>query len=223
MTPLVIFHVVAGTIALFSGAVALFVRKGAQMHRVFGTVFFVSMLIMAATASYLAVTVPGQGSNLPGGIFTFYLVATAWATVRRKAGTIGVFEIAAILVPLGIVAALAMFIVQGPKALPNGVPMAALYIVSSIALIAAAGDLNVILRRGIAGTARIARHLWRMCVALIFATGSGFTNGLPRLLPSPMHVTPVFFLPMLVPLVLMVFWLIRVRLTSWYKSDAVAI
>jgi len=37
-----ILHVIAGTIALFAGIVAVSSRKGARTHRVSGTVFFVS-------------------------------------------------------------------------------------------------------------------------------------------------------------------------------------
>jgi uncharacterized membrane protein len=48
-------HVIAGTIALFAGIVAVSSRKGAHAHRVAGTVFFVSMLVMAGFADYLAV------------------------------------------------------------------------------------------------------------------------------------------------------------------------
>ena len=66
------------------------------------------------------------------------------------------------------------------------------------------------------------RHLWRMCLGLTLAIGSAFTNGLARFLPGPYHVPLYFHLPKLIPLGLLVFWLIRVRLTGWYKSDAAA-
>jgi hypothetical protein len=85
-----------------------------------------------------------------------------------------------------------------------------------VLVIAALGDMKVVLAGGISGAPRIARHLWRMCVGLTMAAGSAFTNGLPRLLPGPMHVTPIFFLPQFIPLVLLVFWMIRVRLTKWH-------
>src|ERR1700687_682715 len=59
-----VLHVIAGTIALFAGIVAMSSRKGAGTHRVAGTVFFVSMLIMAVFADYLAVAIPEQIPNL---------------------------------------------------------------------------------------------------------------------------------------------------------------
>jgi hypothetical protein len=88
-------------------------------------------------------------------------------------------------------------------------------------VIGALADAKVVLAGGIAGAPRIARHLWRMCLGLTMAAGSAFTNGLPRLLPGPMHVTPIFFLPQFLPLILLVFWMIRVRFTGWYAKGAV--
>jgi hypothetical protein len=90
-----------------------------------------------------------------------------------------------------------------------------------VVAIAAITDAKVVLAGGISGAPRIARHLWRMCVALIFATGSFFTNALPRLLPGPMHVSSAFFFPILLPLGLLVFWMIRVRFTGWSQKNMI--
>jgi hypothetical protein len=224
MTPLMIVHVSAGSIALFSGVVAVFVRKGARLHRAFGTVFFVSMLIMAATASYVAFLVHRQ-SMIVAGILTLYLVATAWTTVRRKEPSVGLFDYGALAAVLGCVVAylvLGRQAMNSPKGALDGFPAAMFFGTACIALLPAVLDLNVIRAGGISGAARIARHLWRMCMALFFAAGSFFTNGLPRVLPASMHGSPILLVPILVPLALMVFWLIRVRLTNWYKNDAMA-
>jgi hypothetical protein len=94
----------------------------------------------------------------------------------------------------------------------------ALYTVTSVLAIAALGDARVAIAGGIAGAARIARHLWRMCLGLTIAVGSAFTNGFARFLPGPYHVPPAFFLPLFVPVVLLIFWMIRVRLTGWYRT-----
>jgi hypothetical protein len=60
-----------------------------------------------------------------------------------------------------------------------------------------------------------------MCLGLTIATGSAFTNGLARFLPGPYHVPGVFFLPQFVPMVFLVFWIIRIRFTPWLERDAV--
>jgi hypothetical protein len=218
-------HIGGGTVGLISGTVAAFARKGERLHRVAGNVFFVSMLIMAAVAAVVALFMPRGATNVSGGALTFYLVATAWVTVMRKEGTAGLFEKIAMVAALGVVAALVRFGLTG-TASPTGMTgkgaAMGFYIFAALPAFAATMDLKVILNRGISGAQRIARHLWRMCVALLFAAGSFFTNGLSRILPHAMHESPLLFLPMLVPLGLLIFWMIRVRLTNWYRGEAVA-
>ena len=86
----------------------------------------------------------------------------------------------------------------------------ALFTFTGILAMAAIGDARAAF--GSLTTAdRITRHLWRMCVGLAMATGSAFTNGFARLLPGPYHVPPAFFYPQFVPLILMLYWVIRVR------------
>lgn len=224
------FHVIAGTIALLAGIVAMSARKGARMHRVAGTVFFVSMLVMAIFADYLAVAMPGQIPNLFIGTFTIYLVATAWLTVRRKERSAGLAEKIALVVILSLCVPFAILSFQlllGLKpSFKSAVPLQgpvriAIYVFTLFVAMAAIGDAKLVLAGGISGRRRIARHLWRMCLALTFAAGSAFTNGLPRLLPKTVHV-PIFllFIPQLSALALLIFWMIRVRFTGWHKDFA---
>ena len=223
-----ILHVVAGTFALFAGIVAMSSRKGARTHRVAGNVFFVSMLVMAVLADYLAVAIPEQIPNLFIGTFTIYLVATAWLTVRRKERSVGIpekialFVILCLCVPFVI---LSFQLATGLKpSFKSAVPLEgpvriAIYSFTFFVAIAAIGDAKLVMAGGITGARRIARHLWRMCLGLTFAAGSAFTNGLPRLLPTTVHVPLILlFIPQLSSLVLLIFWMIRVRFTSWYKE-----
>ena len=226
-----VLHIGGGTIGLVAGTVAAFARKGGHLHRTAGTVFFVSMLVMAIFAAWLAVAVPGQIVNLFIATFTFYLVATAWMTVRRKESAIGLPEKIAMCVAIVLCAPFAILAFQLAVGLPpffksavpfKGPVLIALYVFTLVIAIAALADVKMVLAGGITGAPRIARHLWRMCLGLTMAAGSAFTNGLPRLLPGPMHVTPIFFLPQFVPLGLLIFSLIRVRFTGWLKQDALA-
>lgn len=219
MTPALILHVGTGAIAILSGAAALAFRKGERLHRAFGTVFFISMLTTAALAAYLAVIVP-QRIFAVAGVLAFYLVATAWVTIRRREGSVGLFEIGALPVALGVAAAGLTFGLRGansPTGLLDGAPHQAAYAFAAVAALAAASDLRMILRRGVSGAPRIARHLWRMCFALFLAAGA-FFFGQSQLFPA--SVRPFLFVPVIAPFILMLFWLIRVRLTNWYKHDA---
>ena len=222
-----VLHIAGGTVGLVSGTVAAFSTKGGRLHRSAGTVFVVSMLIMAVFAAYLAIVRPGQLVNLVIAPFAFYLVATAWLTVRRREGAIGFAEkiaFGAILILLLPFAVLSFQLAASmPPFFESAVPLkgpvlVAIYGFTLVVAIAALCDAKVIVMGGISGAPRIARHLWRMCLGLTLAAGSAFTNGLPRLLPGPMHVPPAFFLPQFVPLALLVFWMIRVRLTGWHKA-----
>ena len=225
-----ILHVVAGTISLFVGIVALSSRKGGRAHRLSGTVFFVSMLAMAVLADYLAVAIPEQIPNLFIGTFTIYLVATAWLTVQRKERSAGVPEKVALLVALCLClpfAILSFQLATGSEpsfksATPfEGPVRVAIYIFTFFVATAAIGDARLVWTGGVTGARRIGRHLWRMCLGLTFAAGSAFTNGLPRLLPETVQVPLILlFIPQLAALLLMIFWMIRVRFTGWYKGLA---
>lgn len=229
MTNLVlVLHVIAGTIALLAGIIAMSSRKGARAHRVAGTVFVVSMLVMAILADYLAVAIPEQIPNLFIGTFTIYLVATAWLTVRRKGRIVGIPEKIALVVILCLsvpFVILSFQLATGLKpSFKSAVPLEgpvriAIYCFTFFVAMAAIGDSKLVLGGGIMGVQRIGRHLWRMCLGLTLAVGSAFTNGLPRLLPNTVHVPLILlFLPQLSSLVLLVFWMIRVRFTGWYKD-----
>lgn len=223
-------HIGGGTAGLISGTIAIFSEKGGGLHRKAGTVFFLSMLMMAALAAYLAVVMPGQIVNLFGGTFAFYLVFTGWLTVWRSPGRIGATEKISLAVVACLCVPFALLVFQmatGATLFKTAIPLKgpvliAMYTFASVVAIAALCDAKVVLAGGISGAPRIARHLWRMCLGLTMAAGSAFTNGLPRLLPGPIHVTPIFFLPQFVPLLLLVSWMIRVRFTGWSRSTAAA-
>jgi hypothetical protein len=223
VSPLLVVHVGAGSLAIVSGAGALCVRKGERLHRAFGTVFFASMLLMSALGTYLAILMP-QRASVAVGTFTFYLVATAWMTVRRPAGTVGAFEPVAMLVAFAAATALLLMGLQAghsPTGLLDGAPPVRYYVFAFLAAFAAALDLKVILKGGISGIPRIARHLWRMCFALFFAS-SFFFLGQQKVMPLWMRGSPLLFVPALAPLLVMVFWLIRVRLRNWGTASATA-
>jgi hypothetical protein len=223
-----VLHIGGGTLGLISGLIAGFSPKGERLHRAAGNVFFVSMLVMALFACYLAVVVPDQLVNVFIAGFAFYLVATGWMTVQRKEGTIGWAEKIATAVAFVLWAPFAILAFQLATGLPplfksavpfEGPVLIAIYIFATVLAVAALSDAKVVYAGGISGAPRIARHLWRMCLGLTLAIGSAFANGLARFLPGPYHVPLYLHLPKLVPLGLLVFWMIRVRLTGWYRQS----
>ncbi len=217
MSPLMLVHVVAGTISVLAGATALFATKGSKTHRTAGNLFFTFMLLMAASGSIIAWQKPSMITFL-AGVFTLYLVATSWVTIRRSAPNIGIFELIAPLVAMAIGAAGIWFgleALQSVPALKDGFSAEPYFFFGGLALFAAALDINLLFRRGVAGRHRIARHIWRMCFALYVATGSLFTGPGARAFPESIRDSFLLSVPENVVALLLVFWLARVLFTNW--------
>lgn len=192
-------HIGMGTVALLAGAMALFTRRGSRVHRASGNAFFGSMLAMSATGAYGAIYVP-EMLTVVVGVLTFYLVATAWITVRRKPGETGLFEYVAPLVALTAAAGGFYFGAEAAASetgLKDGFPAGAYFFFGSVALIAAIGDVRMLARGGVKGARRIVRHLWRMGFAMFVATGSLFL-GQPQVFPEAVRKTEILILPVLV-------------------------
>ena len=59
----------------------------------------------------------------------------------------------------------------------------------------------------------IARHLWRMCFALFFAS-SNFFLGQQKVMPASIRGSKFLYVPEIIVLGLMIFWLLRVLFTK---------
>jgi len=232
-SPILVVHICAGTLGLFSGAVALSLRKGSPGHVLAGKVFVASMLTMAVGAVYLGL-VKHQTSNIGGGFITFYLIGTGWLTARRRDGETSGMDWVALLIPLtlGILTWMnAIKVVRSGASSQDGVPVGMTFFMGSVMLLAGAGDVRMLVRGGVFGVKRISRHLWRMCFGLFIAAGSFFlgpSNRPLRLLSAVgvgQHLSPVLFnTPLylflsILPLALLIFWLIRVRFRNAYQGS----
>jgi hypothetical protein len=218
-SPLLVLHIVAGTLGMLSGFVAVFLRKGSRRHGLAGNVFVISMLCLSASGTFLAI-MKSQPGNILGGALTFYLVATAWMAARRKDGQPGVFDWGALLIVLGVGACQLTFGLQAmmsPTGLKYEYPPWPYFFMGSVALLAMVGDIRMLVRGGIFGTQRIARHLWRMCFALFIAASSIFLAR-QQLFPAVFRKTGVLIFLSFLPLLMMIFWLIRVRFAHAYAK-----
>ena len=101
LLPILLVHICAGILGLFSGTAALSFRKGSPGHVLAGKLFVASMLTMAVGAVYLGI-VKHQTSNIGGGIITFYLIGTGWLTARRREGETSRMDWVALLIPLAL-------------------------------------------------------------------------------------------------------------------------
>src|SRR5260370_41097963 len=210
--PILIIHICGGVVGLLSGVAAVSFRKGSPRHRMAGNIFFISMLTMASTAALLG--------NVVGGASALYVVTTGWVTARRREGETSIFDWGALLFGLAVgvpIVTDGLRIVSGSMPPKPRVPVGMILFLGSVVLLAAAGDVRMLVRGGVFGAQRVARHLWRMCFGLFIATGSflgqrrviAFLGG------------PKIMLLAVLPLILMIFWLIRVRFKNVYKAKSV--
>ena len=217
MTLPMAIHVAGGALGLVGGFGALAVAKGERLHRMLGTAFFIGMLVMSGFGAVMAVFVPSR-ITIAAGSLTFYLVASAWMTVRRPENTAGRFEIgatvAAGLIALGAVA-VSIAALMSPGGRLDGLPPQPVLVFAFVAALAAVCDWRLVRRGGIGGRFRIARHLWRMTAALLIAALSFFL-GQQKMMPETWRGSPLLFLPPLLVFASLVFWMLRVRLSrAW--------
>ena len=201
-------HIAAGGLALFLGAVPLTVNKGGTIHRRSGLLFVYAMLVMGISAAILG--------NVGGGVMTVYFVGTALTTVRPVSAWTRTFNVAALMMVVGLALLMIVGGVQAfnsPGGVLNGVPFVMLFFLATVMLFAAAGDVRI-MRFGVPrGGPRLARHLWRMCFALFIAAGSFFSirERVAKILPEPFTAAPMRALPILLLFGAMFYWLWRVR------------
>ena len=208
-------HIIAGSLALVFGYVALYATKGAPLHRRAGMLFVYAMLTMCLFGTLIA-TIRGVAPavNIPAGVLTAYLVITALTTVRPPAAGARWLDPGLMLVALAVGVASLTF---GAEAIANGgtrngMPAFPFFMFGIVGVIASAGDARMIRSGPLRGAPRLARHLWRMCFAL-FVAALSFFIGQAKVIPEPIRIFPLLALPVLAVLVTMFYWLWRVRVS----------
>lgn len=214
-------HIGAAFAGLGSGFAAMLTRKGLRLHRLAGNVFFVSMMTMAAIGAVIAPLLPQRVGSV-AGLLTLYLVSTSWTTIRRRPNTAGRFEWIGVALGVATVAAggwLGWLGAQSGWRL-DGLPTAPAMMFAGFALLGLAGDAHLIRKGGLAGAPRMARHIWRMCVALLLASLSFVAQ--PAAIPDAIEGSPLLYAPILLVLGLTLYWLVKVRVKRPIKFPRAA-
>lgn len=212
-SPLLLIHVFAAVVSLAAGALAMLFRKGGGRHGAAGTVFAIAMLTMATSAVYIAAVLHPIAINVVVGLLTIYLVATGWRAAKKRDGRMGRFDRAAMV----WVALTGMFAISfGVRMLAigqrsdHGAPAAAYLLFGSVALLFAIADVRTLARGSVAGIARIRRHLWRMSLALLIATGSLYP-GRPQIFSKELRDSNLLYIPLVLLIGAIAFWMVRMR------------
>lgn len=219
-------HIVAATLGLIAGYVALYSAKGALVHRKSGLLFVYAMLIMSVFGMTIAVVRDkAPDINIPAGMITSYMVITALTTVRPPGDGSRAWrwlDVGAMLVALAVGVTMLTFaleaIANGGKR--NGMPAFPYFLFATFGFLGFAGDLRVLRSGARKGASRIARHLWRMSMALFIAALSGSVQ-LIKFIPKEFRVPGMVAIPMLLVLVTMFYWLWRVRIRQSLRGIVV--
>lgn len=211
---MLLIHILAGSLALLFGYVALYAAKGATLHRRAGRVFVYAMLTMCVAGATIAASRSvAPALNIPVAVLTAYLVVTSLSAIRPPASGARSLHVVALIVALVVSLT---FLTFGLQAVANGgarkgMPAFPFLMFAVVGLLASAGDARVIRSGPLRGPSRLARHLWRMSFALFIAALSFFI-GQAKVIPEPIRIRPLLALPVLAVLITMFYWLWRVRL-----------
>lgn len=205
-------HIIAGSIALLFGYVALYAPKGGIVHRKSGMVFVYAMLAMASVGMTLSVLRPAAPEiNVPAALLTAYLVVTALTTVRPPAPGTRALAWGGLLLASGVAIYNLNFGIDRLISPRRGIPPFPFLMFGVVGLLGAAGDWRVIRGRTLTGAVRIARHLWRMTFALLIAAMSFFI-GQAKVIPEPVRIRWLLAMPVLAVALTLLYWLWRVRI-----------
>jgi len=215
-----LFHILAGALGLVLGAVALSATKGATLHRRSGIVFVYAMLTMSVSAIMMAsLRGVAPAVNIPAGLLTAYLVITALTALRPRTAASRLVDLGAMLVAFGVGL---ISVALGLEALARGIRTnwivsIPFLVLGVVGLLAGASDLHLMRSEGMGGAPRLARHLWRMCFALLIAA-TAFFLGQPDVFPKALRIPALLALPVLAVLTTMLYWLWRVRIKGGYRA-----
>ena len=208
---MLVSHFGAALVALVAGTIALSVAKGGRLHKRSGLAFTGAMIVTGVLAAAISVY---EGKSAAGGAFAAYLVFTAATTVKPLPGTGRGLDVALMILAFTLAGANyadGVAVWQQPGHMVAGTPAGMVFFVATICLLAAVGDFRRIRAGGLQGIRRLTRHLWRMCFGLFIATGSFFL-GQMQFVPAPIRVVPLLLVLAIAPLVLLLYWVWRVRL-----------
>tara|TARA_R110002073_G_scaffold76656_1_gene186005 strand:- start:3051 stop:3737 length:687 start_codon:yes stop_codon:yes gene_type:complete len=207
-------HFFVGVTALFAGFGAFVLPKGSRPHRACGVTFVICMAALSMSGLYLSVT-RSILFTVFLSLLAFHAVMTGWLTAKLAGRPARRFEwVGLIVIALtaagGFVSGTA--VAASPLGEQSGLPPIAFHILAGTACLPALLDLGVVLRGGVTGRQRIARHAWRMGFGLFIATVI-FFFGNNHVLPEALRAPALLATPVALVILLTLAWLARIWLS----------
>ncbi len=153
-------HILAGSLALVFGYVALYAAKGATLHRKSGMLFVYAILTMCFFGTLIAaVRGVAPAVNIPAALLTSYLVITALITVRPPAAGSRWLDPVLMLVALAVGLTSLSFgfeALASPDGKRTGMPAFPFFLFGVVGTLAGVLDLRMLRAGGLRGASRLA-------------------------------------------------------------------
>ena len=212
-------HILSGMLGLTVGYLAVLSRKGGKHHRLFGKVFFLSMLVCYLIALFVAPFLPvEQEQNTMAAMLSLYLLLTSLSTIRPNSQSAVLINRAAPALSL-LIFIISLFFMHNAGA-DEGEIFNLFIVISAIGFI---GDIKWRLVRNASRKSRVIRHLWRMCFTFFIAAASLFF-GQQQLFPDWFNETAIPQLMTYFPLLAILIWvpLVLFRHRGFSSTNKVA-
>lgn len=211
-------HIVGGALGLLTGVVASFSKKGGLLHRRAGRLFLYSMF---ACYSIGAIVGPflnsGQRPNFVAAILALYLLLSGVHAAKLKPYTNTKYTLLGLVVSLSITFMGLLFMYMGSHSetgTVDGSPPDAFVVFIVAGALASIGEVRLLIAKTLSETARISRHLWRMCFSFFFASGSLFF-GQPQVFPDWFNDSPLPSLFSIFPLMVLAYFFVKIGAKGW--------
>jgi len=174
-----------------------------------------------------------QPNNIGGGILTVYLIGTAWLTARRRDRETSRFDWVVLLIPLALGTLLWMNgikVLRSGASSQDGVPAGMMFFHGFRVFACCGGGRSHAGARRCSWSkahraASLAHVLWAVHRSRLFFPGTlkppaeiAFAVGLGQHLSPAIFGTTLYLVLTLLPLILLIFWLVRVRFTTAYRK-----
>ena len=205
---LIYMHAGLGGIALLTGGLALFVKKGSKIHRKSGKAFYYTMLASAILALIVSI-LPGHYSPFLFciGVFSIYFLLTGIRSLKFKRGDINI-KIDSIIAYLIIITGLIM--IMYPVVLDGEINIV-LLVFGIVGLVFGIRDLRLLKDLKRLKKRWLKSHLGKMTGGYIAAVSAFFVVN--EILPGVWN----WFVPMIVGSTYITYWMMKL-----YKKKTIA-
>ena len=189
-------HILAGSVALVSAALALSTEKGKKFHVLIGKAYFWSMVIIFLTAIPMSI-ITGNVFLFLIAIFSFYLAFSGMRFAKNRTGVPTLVDL--IAVNFMLLSGIGMWILAIIFFIDNDSQFITLIVFGFLALFLGYGDFQTFKNQTAIGKERIAKHLTNMMGATIAVVTAVLVVNPPTnpewvwwILPTVL-ITPVIF------------------------------